>query len=128
MILWNDFSMSINYLGLRSLIYPAPNLQESKDWWKKTLGKDPYFDDGGYVGFDLGGYELGLNSFSVNLKGPITYIGVEDVQAAVDSLVADGAKVLMAPMDVGGGIILADIDSPTGEVFGVIFNPLFKLP
>ncbi len=120
--------MSINYLGLRSLIYPAPNLQESKDWWKKTLGKDPYFDDGGYVGFDLGGYELGLNSFSVNLKGPITYIGVEDVQAAVDSLVADGAKVLMAPMDVGGGIILADIDSPTGEVFGVIFNPLFKLP
>ncbi len=120
--------MSINYLGLRSLIYPAPNLQESKEWWAKTLGKDPYFDDGGYVGFDLGGYELGLNSFSTDLKGPITYIGVEDVQAAVDSLVADGATVLMAPIDVGGGITLADLESPTGEVFGVIHNPLFKLP
>jgi len=24
------------------------------------------------------------------------------------------------------GIILADIESPTGEVFGVIFNPHFK--
>ncbi|MEI6407660.1 MAG: VOC family protein [Actinomycetes bacterium] len=118
--------MSINYLGLRSLIYPAPKLQESKEWWKKTLGKDPYFDDGGYVGFDLGGYELGLNSFSVDLKGPITYNGVEDVQAAVDSLTADGARILMAPMDVGGGIILADVESPTGEVFGVIFNPHFK--
>ncbi len=118
--------MSINYLGLRSLIYPAPKLQESKEWWIKTLGKEPYFDDGGYVGFDLGGYELGLNSFSPDLKGPITYIGVEDVQTAVDSLVADGAKVLIAPMDVGGGIILADIESPTGEVFGVIFNPHFK--
>ena len=119
--------MGIRYLGLRSLIYPAPRLQESKEWWKKTLGKDPYFDDGGYVGFDLGGYELGLNSFSESLKGPLTYIGVEDVQAAVASLVADGATVLMAPMDVGGGIVLADVQSPTGEVFGVICNPHFKL-
>jgi len=67
-----------------------------------------------------------LNSYSVDLKGPITYIGVEDVQAAVDSLTADGARILMAPMDVGGGIILADVESPNGEVFGVIFNPHFK--
>ncbi len=120
--------MTVKFLGLRSLIYPAPRLQESKEWWKKTLGKDPYFDDGGYVGFEVGGYELGLNSFSESLKGPLTYIGVENVQAAVDSLVADGATVLMGPMDVGGGIILADVQSPTGEVFGVIFNPFFKLP
>ena len=53
---------------------------------------------------------------------------MENVQAAVDSLVADGATVLMGPMDVGGGIILADVQSPTGEAFGVIFNPFFKLP
>ena len=119
--------MSISYLGLRSLIYPAPHLSESKAWWSKTLGKDPYFDDGGYVGFDLGGYELGLNSFSQTLNGPITYIGVGDVQAAVESLTSDGARVLMGPMDVGGGIILADIESPTGEAFGVIFNPHFKV-
>jgi len=33
----------------------------------------------------------------------------------------------MGPMDVGGGIILADIESPTGEIFGVIFNPHFKV-
>ena len=120
--------MSNHFLGLRSLIYPAPKLQESKEWWKKTLGKDPYFDDGGYVGFDLGGYELGFNSFSQALKGPITYIGVPDVQEAVDSLTADGATILMAPMDVGGGIIVADLESPLGEVFGVIYNPHFQQP
>jgi len=119
--------MSINFLGLRSLIYPAPNLQASKEWWKKTLGKDPYFDDGGYVGFDLGGYELGLNSFSQTLKGPITYIGVENVQVAVDSLVADGARLLGDPTEVGGGIVVADLESPQGEVFGVIYNPHFKI-
>jgi predicted enzyme related to lactoylglutathione lyase len=119
--------MAINFLGLRSLIYPAPHLQESKEWWKKSLGKDPYFDDGGYVGFDVGGYELGLNSFSTELNGPITYIGVENVPSAIEELVSDGAKLLMGPMDVGGGIILADIESPTGEVFGIIFNPHFKV-
>jgi predicted enzyme related to lactoylglutathione lyase len=118
--------MTINFLGLRSLIYPAPQLQESKEWWKKTLGKDPYFDDGGYVGFDIGGYELGLNSFSTELKGPITYLGVEDVPGSIEALVSDGAKLLMGPIDVGGGIILADIESPTGDVFGIIFNPHFK--
>jgi len=103
--------MSVSYLGLRSLIYPAPKLQESKEWWSKTLGKEPYFDDGGYVGFDLCGYELGLNSFSTELKGPITYIGVEDVPAAIESLTGDGARVLMGPMDVG---------------VVIIFNPHFK--
>ena len=118
--------MAINYLGLRSLIYPAQNLVATKEWWSKTLGKEPYFDDGGYVGFDLGGYELGLNSFSTSLKGPITYIGVEDVDSAVESLLSDGARVLMQPMEVGGGIVLADVESPTGEVFGVIYNPHFK--
>ena len=119
--------MGTNFLGLRSLIYPAPNLQESKAWWSKTLGKDPYFDDGGYVGFDVAGFELGLNSFSQTLKGPITYIGVDDVHSAVDFLTADGATVLMGPMEVGGGIILADLQAPTGEVFGVIYNPHFTL-
>jgi predicted enzyme related to lactoylglutathione lyase len=59
----------------------------------------------------VGGYGLGLNSFSQTLKGPITYIGVEDVPNAVESLTRDGAKVLMGPMDVGGGIILADVES-----------------
>ena len=118
--------MSAEFLGLRSLIYPAPDLETSKAWWTKVLGKEPYFDDGGYVGFDLGGYELGLNSHSQTLKGPITYIGVNDVTAAVSELVAAGARVLMEPMDVGSGIILVDIYSPQNEVFGVIFNPYFK--
>ena len=89
------------------------------------MGKDPYFDDGGYVGFDVGGYELGLNSFSTELNGPITYLGVENVPSAIEELVSDGAKLPSGPMDVGGGIILADIESPTGEVFGIIFNPHF---
>ena len=61
------------------------------------------------------------------MKGPITYIGVENVEAAVTELDTDGVRVLMNPMDVGGGIVLADLQSPTGEVFGIIYNPHFKV-
>jgi predicted enzyme related to lactoylglutathione lyase len=120
--------MSFNFLGLRSLIYPAPDLASSKKWWSEILGVDPYFDDGGYVGFNLAGYELGLNSWSTELKGPVTYLGVDDLEAAVSKLQDQGARVLLEPMDVGGGIRLADLISPQGEVFGLIFNPHFKLP
>ena len=36
--------MKSNFLGLRSLIYPAKNLETSKAWWTNVLGTEPYFD------------------------------------------------------------------------------------
>ena len=116
----------MKFLGLRSLIYPAKDLETSKAWWSNVLGQAPYFDDGGYVGFNVSGYELGLNSHSPTLHGPLTYLGVADVPTAIEELKANGAKVLMGPTDVGGGIVLADLESPQGEVFGIIYNPHFK--
>lgn len=118
--------MSIDFLGLRSLIYPAKDLEASKKWWAEVLGKAPYFDEGGYVGFNVNGYELGLNSHSQTLHGPLTYIGVANVETAIEELKSQGAQVLMGPTDIGGGIVLADIESPQGEVFGIIYNPHFK--
>jgi catechol 2,3-dioxygenase-like lactoylglutathione lyase family enzyme len=49
------------FLGLRTVIYPAPDLAASKAWYTALLGVEPYFDEPFYVGFDVGGYELGLN-------------------------------------------------------------------
>ena len=119
--------MAEEFLGLRSLIYPAPDLEKSRSWWSQILGKEPYFDDGGYVGFDVGGFEIGLNSHSLQSQGPVTYLGVSDLTKAVSEMKLAGAKVLSDPMDVGGGIHLAEFLSPQGEVFGLIFNPHFKI-
>lgn len=47
-------------LGLRTLIYPSNDLETDKTWWAQALGFQPYFDQSFYVGFDVGGYELGL--------------------------------------------------------------------
>lgn len=51
-----------NFLGLRTAIYHAPDLAQAKSWYSKILGIEPYFDQPFYVGFNVGGYELGLES------------------------------------------------------------------
>lgn len=39
------------FLGLRTVIYPAPDLAASKAWFTDVLGSPPYFDTPYYVGF-----------------------------------------------------------------------------
>ena len=47
-------------LGLRSAIYLVPDLAKARKWYAEVLGKAPYYDRPEYVGFDAGGFELGL--------------------------------------------------------------------
>ena len=42
------------FLGLRSAIYHAPDLDAAKRWYVRALGIEPYFDEPFYVGFELG--------------------------------------------------------------------------
>ena len=46
--------------GLRSAIYPVKDLAAAKSWYSELLGQAPYFDQPFYVGFSVGGFELGL--------------------------------------------------------------------
>ena len=46
---------AVKLLGLRTIIYPAPDLAEMKRWWTALLGQDPYFDQPFYVGYSVGG-------------------------------------------------------------------------
>ncbi len=48
------------FLGLRTVIYPAPDLAAAKAWYTRLLGVEPYFDEPFYVGFSVAGYELAL--------------------------------------------------------------------
>ena len=50
-----------NFLGLRTAIYQAPDLTRVKSWYSKILGIELYCDQPFYVGFNVGGYELGLD-------------------------------------------------------------------
>ncbi len=115
------------FLGLRSVIYPAPDLEIAKRWWTQVLGQEPYFDEPFYVGFNVAGYELALDPNGLPEDGPITYWGVADVDAAVTQLLTDGATEHTAAKDVGGGIRVAVVRTPSGSPLGVIHNPHFSI-
>ncbi len=43
-------------LGLRTAIYPAPDLAKGKAFYSAILGAEPYFDEPFYVGYSVGGF------------------------------------------------------------------------
>ena len=112
--------------GLRTVIHPVDDLVGAKQWWTELLGFGPYFDEPFYVGFNVGGYELGLLPDATPADGALVYWGVDDVEAAVADAVALGASVHVAPSEVGDGIITATVKSPHGFVVGFIRNPNFR--
>jgi predicted enzyme related to lactoylglutathione lyase len=114
------------FLGLRTVVYPAPDLAASKAWWSEVLGVDPYFDEPFYVGFNPGGYELGLDPAGDVALGPRTYWGVRDVDAEAARLTASGAVVVEPVTEVGDGIRLGVFRSPAGDLIGLIENPVFE--
>lgn len=112
--------------GLRTLIYPSNDLEADKKWWADVLGFAPYFDQLFYVGFNVGGYELGLDPNASMTDGPRTYFGVDDVQAAVDYFVAHGCSVHEPPFNTGGDIVVATVKKPNAQLLGLMYNPHFK--
>ena len=117
----------MRFLGLRTVIYPSPDLAAAKAWFTGVLGFGPYFDEPFYVGFNVGGYELGLDPNADPAAGAITYWGVDDADEALAALLAQGARERSAVQDVGDGIRVATVVGPTGSIVGVIENPHFKL-
>lgn len=117
------------FLGLRSHILDTDDLEGTKAWYTQVLGKGPYFDEPFYVGFDVGGFELGLlprDATKPYPRGGETYWGVVDIHASLAGLRQVGADVVHDVQDVGDGILMAVVTDPSGNRVGVIQNPHFN--
>jgi predicted enzyme related to lactoylglutathione lyase len=116
-------------LGLRTAIYHVPDLARAREWYRRAFEIDPYFDEPFYVGFNIGGYELGLDpNPEAGKPGPggvVAYWGVKDIDAAVRHFTSAGGVVTHAVQDVGEGIKVATIGDPFGNQIGLIENPHF---
>lgn len=112
--------------GLRTAIYHVGDLKAAKEFYRNVAGVDPYFDQPFYVGFEIGGFELGLvPDGTAGEGGSVPYWGVDDIAAEVRRVQALGAKIREDVNDVGGGIKVAVVADPFGNSFGLIENPNF---
>ncbi|MFN8353635.1 MAG: VOC family protein [Spirosomataceae bacterium] len=117
-----------HFLGLRTAIYAAPQLDELKNWYSQALGIKPYFDEPFYVGFNVGGYELGLDpNASAGAGTSVAYWGVADIHAAYQHLLNLGATPHQEVTNVGDDIYVATVYDPANNLFGIIQNPHFQV-
>jgi lactoylglutathione lyase len=122
--------MQTPFLGLRTFGFKVKDIEAAKLWYTKVLGIEPYFDMPFYVGYNVAGYEFGLQQTDEELSygnNTATYLGVEDIHATYNMLIAAGATEYEQPQDVGENIIIAAVRDPWGNIFGIIYNPHFKL-
>jgi lactoylglutathione lyase len=126
----NDIRKEDNMrLGLRTVVYHVEDLERAKNWYTKAFGVKPYFDEDFYVGFDIGGYELGLHPDMEGVtrgNNAVAYWGVEDIESAYRHMLEIGARKDSPIRDVGGDIKVAQVRDPFGNVVGLIQNPHFK--
>jgi catechol 2,3-dioxygenase-like lactoylglutathione lyase family enzyme len=118
--------MTISLHGLRTVIYPAPDLTAATNWWSELLGVRPYFEQPFYVGFEQAGYELGLLPTADSADGALTYWGVDDVAAAMAQAIELGAVEHAPATEVGDGIVTGSVRAPDGAILGLIYNPHFR--
>lgn len=120
------------FKGLRTAAYHVEDLEAAKAWYEAATGVEPYFDEPFYVGFNIGGYELGLvpveRGQAADAGRVVVYWGVEDIDAALAHLLELGAQPNEAVQDVGDGVKVATVRDPFGNVLGIIENPYFSLP
>lgn len=120
------------FQGLRTAIYHVDDMALAKAWYSRILGVSPYFDEPFYVGFNVAGYELGLQPKDTRTQNAaptvVAYWGVANAHEALARLVQLGARLHEEVQDVGGGIRVATVTDPSGNVFGIIENPHFAVP
>jgi predicted enzyme related to lactoylglutathione lyase len=124
-----DEQKTSDFLGLRTCIYLVDDLPRATKWYAEVFNVKPYFEEPFYVGFNVGGYELGLQPAETMKEGSggvHTYWGVHDVERVYKLLLEAGASPHEAPQNVGGDIVVASVKDPWNNIIGIIFNPGFK--
>lgn len=117
--------------GLATVIYHVRDLDRARAWYAAAFRQAPDFDQPFYVGFNIGGYELGLDPDPGGTPpgpgGTVAYWRVTELDEAIRHVGSTGAPVVTPVHDVGEQIKVAAVADPFGNVIGLIENPHFEL-
>jgi predicted enzyme related to lactoylglutathione lyase len=114
--------MSASVQGIKTVLYPASDLDKAKELYTALLGVAPQADSSYYVGFDVAGQHIGLlpGGGPQGLTSPVAYWHVDDIEAKLAELTAAGATIEHAPNEVGGGRVVASVIDTDGNILGLI--------
>src|SRR5215470_10673935 len=102
--------------GIKTVIYPAKDITQSKMLFRKLLGVEPYADQPYYVGFKVGDQDIGLVS---NGAGMTAFYHVDDIKSDLQILVDGGAEIIQDIKNVGGGRLIASAKDKDGNIIGL---------
>jgi predicted enzyme related to lactoylglutathione lyase len=109
--------------GLRTIVYHVSNLEVAKMWYAEMFDIKPYFDESFYVGYDIGGFELGLDPSGDDYttgNSSITYWKVDNIDTTFEHLKSKKVGIHQDIHSVGVGIRLGSVKDPFGNIIGLI--------
>jgi len=108
---------------LTTMIYQVGDVASAKRLFTTLLDAEPYADAPYYVGWKVGGLEVGLTPKQPELDGLIGFYEVDDINTALQKLLDAGATTIQAPRDVAAGLLVATVAVGDGNVIGLRQSP-----
>lgn len=102
---------------IRSLVVPVSDLDAAKAVYTALLGA-PHTDESYYVGYNINGFEVGLNPAGGG-GGSVAFADVDDLDAAREALLAAGATERDAPRQVAPEVRICVLADPEGNPIGL---------
>jgi predicted enzyme related to lactoylglutathione lyase len=124
--------------GFATLSFWTTDMEAAKKWYTELLGIAPYFERPGpdgkpaYMEFRFGDYQHELGIINSNFApkeakpgpgGAVIYFHVDDIDAALERVIAMGAKEYQPLTKREAGFITASVLDPFGNILGLMYNP-----
>src|SRR5438045_9568355 len=107
--------------GVKILIYPVKDINQSKTLFSKFLEVEPYADQPYYVGFKVNNQDIGL--VPNNPEGNATaFYDVDDIKNSLQTLLDAGAEIIQDIKNVGGERLIASVKDKDGNIIGLVQN------
>ena len=107
--------------GVKTIIYPVKDINESKTLFRKLLEVEPYADQPYYVGFKVGDQDIGLVPNNPE-AGMTAFYHVDDIKNSLQILIDGGGTIIQDVKNVGGGRLIASIRDKDSNIIGLIQN------
>lgn len=107
--------------AINSTVIPVSDIGKAKAHYQALFGVEPHTDTPYYVGFNVGGHEVGLNpqGHKSGQTAPTPFVDVDDIEERFTALVDSGAEAVQKPTNVGGGTQIATLKDADGNIVGL---------